>query len=78
MNSEKRNDRMLLGYDVDGTAFYMTVRLAPNEEVCRQCEGTGVLHYDAGYDGFERRMKCECPHCDGEGKVYSETEDGDE
>lgn len=67
--------RILTGYRVDGSACFATVTLDPGTEVCRQCLGTGRLEFDAGYDGFERRETCQCDSCDGEGIVYSATEE---
>jgi len=73
-----RKGLMRWGVGVDGATFYTYVELAPNTEICRQCEGEGTLHYNVGHDGFERWEKCRCENCDGEGVVYSETEEDEQ
>lgn len=67
--------RMRGGYAPDGTTVYVPVLLDPGIEICRQCEGTGRLHYNAGHDGFERWESCQCENCDGEGRIYTHTEE---
>jgi hypothetical protein len=61
------------GYGLDGVSVYVNVNLEPNTAVCRQCEGTGRLHFVNAVNGFERHESCECENCDGYGVVYSET-----
>jgi hypothetical protein len=73
-----KTGRILAGVRVDGVAFYAEVTLADGEEICRQCEGTGKLTFNAAYDGFERIETCECPNCEGEGHVYAGTDDDDD
>lgn len=61
---KERNTKMILGYGQDGVAIYLIApNLKPNEEICRQCEGTGK--FDNGD---------ECTNCEGEGTVYWEEE----
>lgn len=73
----KRTGKMRWGVDSGGVERYVIVELDPGTELCRQCEGEGTLHYNAGYDGFERWESCRCENCDGEGVIYSETEESD-
>jgi len=70
-----RKGLMRWGQGVDGVGFYVHVNLEPGTAICRQCEGEGTLHFNVGHDGFERWEKCRCESCDGEGVVYSETEE---
>jgi hypothetical protein len=62
---------MRWGTGVDGVTFYVNVHLDPGTAICKQCEGEGTLHFNAGYDGFERWEKCRCENCDGSGVVYA-------
>jgi hypothetical protein len=69
---------ILTGYSVDGVAHYAPVTIPADSEVCKQCEGTGKWHYNAGNDGFERWETCKCEVCDGEGVVCTGEEQEDE
>jgi DnaJ-class molecular chaperone len=69
-----KQGKILVGYTINGAA-YKTVDLKPNEEICRQCEGSGRLDFIANYGRFERRESCECENCDGEGIIISEQEE---
>ena len=70
-----KNGLMRWGVGVDGVSFYVHVELEPKTAICRQCEGEGTLHFNVGYDGFERWEKCRCENCDGEGVVDLNGED---
>jgi hypothetical protein len=69
---------MRWGVGVDGVGFYVSVHLEPNTTICSECEGEGKIHYNAGVDGFEKWRTRECECCNGDGVVYSETENDDE
>lgn len=68
----QKQGRLLAGYR-HGVAHYVTVDLNPDQDICRQCEGTGQWTYTAAQNGFERIESCTCENCDGEGVIYSET-----
>ena len=70
--------RILAGYSVNGTALYAPVPLDEGTEICRECEGIGQLHYTVARDGFERRESCQCPECNGDGIIYSYTDQEEE
>ena len=74
LQEEPRTGKLLTGYGPNGVARYLTVQLDPNEEICRQCEGTGRWDYTVSRDGFGRHESCKCETCDGEGTVYRRTD----
>lgn len=71
----KRTAKMRWGVAPGGVERYVTVELDPGTDLCKQCEGEGKLHCNVGYDGFERWETVRCENCDGEGVIYSETEE---
>lgn len=78
LQDEPRTGKFRMGYSVNGVEIYATYPLAPREEVCRTCDGSGQQDFDDGVDGFSKPYSRRCEACNGNGSIINEPDEGEE